>query len=91
MGIVHKKPENGPEVPGKDFDNGWVWLVFRLDPHTGPDWHIQGIATSEEVAVSMCEDSNYWIGPLPLDMLLPYSRQEWPGLYCPLAVDPHHQ
>jgi hypothetical protein len=92
MGIVHTKPKDGPEMVQKDFNHGWVWIVFRLDPNlredSGQDWHIQGIATSEELAINMCSDENYFIGPIPLDMLFPESRMEWPGMYRPY---PHHQ
>lgn len=47
-------------------------------------YHIQGIATTREIAVSMCRDSTYLIGPLPLNIAFPHVRTEWPGLHFPL-------
>lgn len=83
---------NGPTIRNmeKNIDNGWVWLVCRLDPSPrgdgkGHDWHVQGVGTTEGGAVEMCVDSTYFIGPLPLDTALPTGRMEWAGSYFPLA------
>lgn len=47
-------------------------------------YHIQGIATTKEIAVSMCRDETYQIGPLPVNVVLAHNRTEWPGLHFPL-------
>lgn len=47
-------------------------------------YHIQGIATTEELAVAMCVDETYFIGPLPVNYAIPHERTEWPDMYCPL-------
>ncbi len=53
-------------------------------------YHIQGIAVgktteeSKQIAVSMCRDHTYLIGPLPVNVALPHGRTEWPGLEFPL-------
>lgn len=87
---------NGPEIEveevEKALENGWVWPVFRRDPKTanadgrGHDWHLQGIASTEEQAIAMCADSHYIIGPIPVDMALPHNRVEWAGSYFPLGT-----
>ncbi len=65
--------------------HGWVWVCVRRDPHTSPaDWHIQGVAADEQIAIEMCDDENYMIGPLPLNASLPHDRIEWAGAYFPL-------
>lgn len=67
---------------------GFIWVVGRREPTSDPlikaDWHIQGIATHENVAIEMCADENYFIGPLPLNTALPHDTIEWVGLYFPL-------
>lgn len=47
-------------------------------------YHIQGIATSREIAEAMCRDESYLIGPLPVNVVLQHDRTEWPGAYFPL-------
>lgn len=49
-------------------------------------YHIQGIATSEEVAVEMCRDLGYFIGPIPVNLALPHERCEWPEMYFPIEA-----
>lgn len=68
-----------------------VWVVLRradpseIHPVDGlARYMIQGVATSEHVAVQMCRDESYYIGPVPVNFALPHERCEWPGLYCPL-------
>ena len=53
-------------------------------------YHIQGLAAgadsreSEQIAISMCRDETYFIGPLPVNLAFPHERCEWPGMYFPL-------
>jgi hypothetical protein len=84
----------------RTLERGWVWVVLRRDPKSarvinidsdnlGHDWHIQGIMTDEALALGICLDENYIIGPLPIDTALPEKRIEWAGSYFPLAkTDP---
>jgi hypothetical protein len=66
---------------------GWVWVVIRIEPvlnqNNVHDWHLQGIGADEELAVAMCADENYLIGPLPINTALPHDRIEWIGSYFP--------
>lgn len=68
-----------------------IWVVIRrsgpeeIDSHDGlARYMIQGLATTESIAVAMCRDETYYIGPMPVNYALPHERCEWPGLYCPL-------
>lgn len=64
--------------------NNWIWVVIRRDDNKSPaDWHLQGIAADEELAIQMCVDETYMIGPLPLNTGLPEKRIEWMGSYFP--------
>jgi len=56
----------------------------------GPDcligrYHIQGIFTSEELALANVKDRTWFIGPLPLNVALPEKTVTWAGLYWPMA------
>lgn len=69
--------------------NGWVWVVVRRSPEINPDiqayeWHLQGVAEDEQIAVQMCLDEHYMIGPVPLNFSLPHNKIEWIGSYFPL-------
>lgn len=65
--------------------NNWVWVCVRRDGTKTPaDWHIQGIAADENIAIQMCADETYMIGPLPLNAALPHDLVEWVGAYFPL-------
>lgn len=69
-------------------DTGFCWIVGRREPKPdGPsDWYIQGVADREDVAVEMCMDDTYFIGPLPINTALPHARIEWVGSYFPLRT-----
>ena len=66
--------------------DGVVFVVCRLiEVEGGPDQiHLQGIATERSAAVAMCRDETYFIGPFPINVLLPHSAVEWIGLEFPL-------
>lgn len=65
-----------------------MWIVIRRDEHRVPaDYHIQGLATSEQIAIEMCVDETYFIGPLPVNTSLPHSTIEWIGLYFPKQLE----
>lgn len=62
----------------------WVWVCLRRDPTKSPvQWHIQGVAANEGLAIEMCADENYLIGPIPINTSLPVDRIEWIGSYFP--------
>lgn len=64
----------------------FIYVVGRRvdNDKYGGEWHIQGIASTPEIAESMCRDGLYFVGPLPLDISLPHDTVEWVGLYFPL-------
>lgn len=70
-----------------NLDTGFIWVVIRRQPIDGApaDWHIQALATHEHLAIAMCYDKTYMIGPLPLNSSLPHETIEWLGSYFPLA------
>lgn len=85
---------DGPEMGGmqKNIETGWVWVCMRRDPvsrkdEKGHDWHIQGVASYEQLAIEMCLDEYHFIGPLPVDVALPYDLMEWPGSYFPYTKE----
>lgn len=70
-----------------NLQHNWVWVCIRIDPVVNKygvhDWHLQGIAADEEIAIGMCVDETYIIGPLPLNSTLPHDKIEWIGSYSP--------
>lgn len=77
-------------------ENGFIWVVGRRDPvipegATKANWHIQGVTSSEIIAIEMCLDATYFIGPLPINTALPHDTIEWIGSYFPLGPNPHNQ
>lgn len=87
--IVQEIMGDGPvmktNVAELNLSADWVWVVIRRDPAKTPaDWHIQGVASDEEIAKQMCLDDSYIIGPIPFNIALPHDRVEWPGSYFPL-------
>lgn len=75
---------DGPKMELSEIGEGFVWVVGRRDTEgPEPQWHIQGITGSEELAVQMCSDETYFIGPVPLNVALAHQRIEWVGSYFP--------
>lgn len=72
-----------------DLTNNWVWLVIRIEFKDESEnlWHVQGIAADEELAIGMCEDETYLIGPVPMNYVLPKTKVDWIGSYFPLKQD----
>jgi len=75
-------------APTYNLANNWVWVVIRRNDVPNEDkvceWHLQGIAADEGIAIEMCLDETYMIGPLPVNSSLPHDRIEWIGSYFPL-------
>lgn len=63
-----------------------VWLCGKV-VKDGDMWNVQGVFTSEELAIAACRDEYYFIGPVVVDESLPDEPVEWPGAYYPLARD----
>lgn len=67
--------------------NNWVWVVVRIEQELNKDgvhdWHLQGIAADESLAIAMCLDETYLIGPLPFNTALKHDKIEWVGSYFP--------
>jgi hypothetical protein len=69
-----------------NIEQGFIWIVGRIDPHPETaQWHIQGVTESEQLAIQMCADETYFIGPVPLNTALSHNRVEWIGSYFPLG------
>lgn len=62
-----------------------LWVAGVLDEKYGIG--IRAICTSEEKAVSLCQDVTDFVGPVEVDTVLctEEKRVEWPGAYFPLA------
>jgi hypothetical protein len=66
--------------------DGLIWIVGRREDkgeHYPGEWHLQGVSDNEQTAIAMCRDENYFVGPLPVNVLLPHRTIEWIGLYWP--------
>lgn len=88
MGVCFQQIKgDGPPMNSNEELNlasGWIWVVLRRDPVPTPaDWHMQGFAADESLALEMCTDETYLIGPLPFNTALPHDRIEWAGSYYP--------
>lgn len=80
-----KNPETIQTAP-----DGVVWIVGRvidLGEHFPPEVHLQGASAIESNAVAMCLDETYFVGPVPVDVLLPQRPTPWAGLYYPLKTN----
>lgn len=92
MGIcLHHIQGNGPMRKSKKelcIETGFIWIVGRRDTDVPEGqkamYHIQGTASTETMAIGMCLDETYFIGPLPINTALPHKTIEWVGLYFPL-------
>lgn len=60
-----------------------VWICGKVGTKTG--WDIQGVFSSEALAVAACRSAEYFIGPLALDVALPDESSPWPRAYWPLS------
>jgi hypothetical protein len=67
----------------------FIWIVMRRQDRgeLPGQWHIQGIADTEKLAILMCKDETYFIGPLPKNVSLPHDTIEWINCYFPLKKD----
>ena len=87
----HKIPEDAKAFPTAEATpDGVVFVVGRVFVERDEfnqdreRVEIQAIATSRRLAIMMCRDATYFIGPFPLNVLLPHKRIEWIGLEFPL-------
>lgn len=49
-----------------------------------PAWELLGVFNAEASAVSACATQDDFVGPVPLDTVLPVESVDWPGSYYPL-------
>ena len=86
MGVCVQEIKNIIPRSRSEFLVGFIWIVGRREERKNlpPAWYIQGIAEDESTAIRFCRDETYWIGPLPLGVMLQHDKQEWIGSYFPL-------
>lgn len=60
-----------------------LWIVGQINPSNFLEWEFQGVFDSEEKAVSVCEDENWFIGPAKLNECRPSESEDWPEAYYP--------
>ena len=67
----------------------FCWVVGRREENQNSpvEWHLQGIATEKKIALEMCRDQTYFVGPLPVNVSLPHDTMEWVGCYFPLLEE----
>ncbi len=88
MGLnLHNRSSKKLKMKDLTFDNGWVWVIYRIDDPGTPDekWHLQGVADRKQLAIDLCLNETYLIGPVPMNTALPEGRITWIGAYFPLA------
>ena len=63
-------------------DKPIVWVAGQCV--AGPAWELLGVFSAETSAVSVCATQDDFVGPVPLDTVLPVESVDWPGSYYPL-------
>ena len=63
-------------------DTPIVWVAGQH--HGGPAWELLGVFSAEQAAVAACTTQDDFVGPVPLDTVLPVESVDWPGSYYPL-------
>jgi hypothetical protein len=65
----------------------WVVGKFRADTTKGKVWDLVAVCQNEYLAINACENHfDYFIGPIKLNVVLPYETTEWPGFYYPYEL-----
>ena len=59
-----------------------LWVCGRALPEPNA-WEIMGVYDNKDRAEAACFESDYFIGPVPLNEPLPAGSQDWPGVYYP--------
>jgi hypothetical protein len=87
------EPSESPQAHQPIIKTVWVCGQYHgeyLDEHTadhdGIAWELQGVFTTEALAIAACRDNQYFIGPMTLNESLPHNKAEWIGCYYPLAT-----
>lgn len=61
-----------------------VWVAGQC--HGGPAWELLGVFSTEQAAVAACTAEDDFVGPVPLDTVLPTESVDWPGSYFPICT-----
>lgn len=67
-------------------DEVLLWIVGKVNPENPLEWELQGVFDTEEGAVAACtayQDTNWFVGPVPLNVELLVGTIEWPEMYYP--------
>ena len=68
-----------------------VWVVGQVHVDERNQqidgWEMQGVFTSEELALAACANWRYFIGPMKLDEPAPALKATWPGAWYPHAPE----
>lgn len=59
-------------------------LIYICGRSFEDNWSIQGVFSSEEVAVANCAIENDFVGPVPFNKDLGPYTESWPNIYYPL-------
>lgn len=80
---LHPVPRGEETNPTTDRTQ-WVCGKMRgKDAQGNAAWDLQGVFDTEELAVAACQDSQDFVGPVPLNQKLPHAPTEWPGCRYP--------
>ena len=61
-----------------------LWVAGKVLNIEAQCWEIEGIFDSENKAVAVCKNSDYFVGPLTLNKKTPTRSVDWPGAYYPI-------
>lgn len=60
-----------------------LWIVGKINTENYKEWEFQGIFDCGDVAVSVCEDETWFVGPVTLNEKIPSKSAVWPNAYYP--------
>ena len=81
-----RRPAPPPKPPGRSIPVYWICGKHRGNLEDGSTaWDLQGVFDTESGAVAACKSVRDFIGPAPLNQMLPQGATEWPNCRYPLA------
>lgn len=66
----------------------WVCGKHRSGKVHHVIWDLQGVFSTEALAIAACKDDTYFIGPAGVDKVLLDATEDWPGCYYPTDISP---